>query len=540
MTSPRPGIPALLLAGVPAVAFLFGLFPLWDYDIWGHLAAARLILETGRVPRVDPFLWGITGRPWTDLYWLFQLGAWGLHRLGGASLLVVAKAALAALAAALSLAARRPGTGAGLAALVWLAPLVVVGGRTYERPEMVSLVLLAAFLCVIARAESRPGLLWILPGLQLVWVNSHPFFAFGPLLALLFALDAPVTRAVGLLAPESRVPVRRRWIALGLVTAACFANPYLVRGALFPLGVVFGQGADHLFYRQFVAELRPVSFFLSRDPTNPYLLAFLATFALGVAGALPALVARRLSFYRAAILVLFGLLGWSATRNVAFFALAYATVTIWNVHDAAAARRAARPPSLRGERRRERRDAVPARDPARAFDLAAAVGVAGLILAIVSGALYAWAGEGRVLGLGERQGWYTHAAQRFLVSEGMPRRAFVSSIGEANLTLFEGEGRVRVFMDPRLEVATRALFEEYVAVVRAMNAGDTATWEKILARPQEAERWPSILLDRARSARAIAGVLAAPGWRPVYADDLAVVFLRDEAAQRRGLPRVSP
>jgi len=537
MNSTRATLSWVLLTGTVAVAFLFGLFPLFDFDLWGHLAAARLIRETGQVPTVDPFLWGAASRPWTDLYWLFQLGAGALFALGGAPLLVLAKAALAALAVALSLAARRPGTSAALAAGVWLAPLVVVGGRSYERPEMISLVMVAAFLAVLARAREHPRLLWALPALQIPWVNSHPFFVFGPLLALLFALDAPVARAVPLFAGESPAPARARWVPALAVTAVCLVNPYGLRGALFPLGVIFGQGGDHLFYRQYVAELRPVWSFVSRDATNPYVLAFLVTFGVGVAAALAALAVRRLTLFRAALLLLAGTFGWSATRNVALFALVYATLTVWNLHDAWTARAEGRAAASRQERRRTKD--LPREGSARA-DLLVAAALALLAVSIVSGAFYGWAGEGRSVGVGERPDWYAHDAQRFLVRDGMPRRAFVWSIGEANLTLFHGGGRVQVFMDPRLEVASRDLFERTIGIVRAMNAGDTARWETLIHRPGEPEPWPSILLDRAQGARAIAGVLRAPGWRPVYADDLAVVLVREEFAAARALPRVSP
>ncbi|MCU0252984.1 MAG: hypothetical protein MUE47_00450 [Acidobacteria bacterium] len=538
MDAPRATSSRLLLTGTVVVAFLFGLFPLFDFDLWGHLAAARLIGETGRVPSVDPFLWGAANRPWTNLYWGFQLGAGALFGLGGASLLVVAKAAAAALAVSLALAARRPGTSAALAAGVWLAPLVVLGGRTYERPEMVSLVMIAAFLAILSRAAERPRLLWALPALQILWVNCHPFFALGPLIALLFALDAPVARALPLLAGESRAPARARWSVAAAVTAACLVNPYGLSGALFPLGVIFGQGDDHLFYRQYVAELRPVWGFVARDPGNPYVMAFLAAFGLGVAAALAALAQRRLTFFRAALLVLAGFFGWSATRNAGLFALLYATVTIWNLHDAGAARSQARGAGSRQERRRTRE--APRERPAWRSGALVGGALAALALSIVSGAFYGWAGEGRRFGLGERPDWYAHDAQRFLVRDGMPRRAFVWSLGEANLTLYHGGGRVQVFMDPRLEVAPRELFERYLDAVRAMNAGDTARWEGLLHRPDEAEPWPSILLDRLQGGRAIAGVLRAPGWRPVYADARAVVLVREEFAAARGLPRVSP
>ncbi|MBP7147245.1 MAG: hypothetical protein KBD01_06850 [Acidobacteria bacterium] len=560
MSPARAWRPWALLVGVPAIAFLLGLFPLWDYDIWGHLAAARLILETGSVPRTDPFLWGADGRPWTDTYWLFQLGVYGLFQLGGASLLVLAKAALAALAVAVAMAARRAGTSVALAALAWLFPLVSLGGRTYERPEMVSVVMLAAFLAVVAHAGQRPRLLWLLPALQVLWVNCHPYFVFGPLIAVLFALDELAGRAVPALARESRgaatsargrvdvraggavpggtaapAPAGWAWMVVAATVLACLVNPYGLRGALFPLDVFVAQGADHLFYRQYIAELRGVWFFVTRIPTNPYVIAFLATFAAGVLAGLAAFARGRLTFFRLALLVLFGVLGWSATRNAGVFALVYATLTTWNLHDVWTARPDAGATASRQVRRRSR--GAPA-EPARRLEIAALAAHAALAVVVASGALYAWGGEGRTIGLGERAAWYAHAAQRFLTREGMPRRAFVNGINEANLTLFEGRGRTRVYIDPRLEVVPRPLFEEYLDVLRAMGAGDTPRWERFLERPGDAVRWPSILLERARSGAAPEGVARAPGWRPVYADDLAVVFVREEFARTAALPRV--
>jgi hypothetical protein len=477
-----------MLPALVGLTFVFGLFPLWDYDIWGHLAAARWILDHGSIPSVDPFVWGSPGREWINLYWLFQLLAHGCYALAGADGLVLLKASLAAFAVYLGLRASQPAEPA-LVVLVWLIPLISLSGRIYERPELISLVMVAAFVLL---SLGNRGRWWWLPLLQVVWVNTHPFFSFGPVLVALSLLDQ-----------TNRT--RERALTLVGTLLACVVNPYGLRGALFPLGVIFGQAADHAYYKQFIGELRPVSFFLARDPSNPYLLAFLLTFALGAASTLLVIGARKVRWFEVATWGLFAALGWSATRNVAFAALVTAIV---------ATRQLARWIESKATRKR----------PAVRIPTSTAIIAIGIVVVLLSsGGLYQWAGEGREIGLGERPKWYAHAAHRALLQPGMPQRAFVAHLGEAYLSLFETRGQVQVFASPHLEVTSRQAFDDYLQIVRAMSAGDTPAWESRLYRDRI---WPAIVLDRARSGAAIEGVMNAPNWQVVYQDDLAVVFMR--------------
>src|SRR5215831_16285045 len=104
---PEPWRRALLFA-LPAAAFLLGCHPLADFDIWWHLRAGQLILETGRVPRVDVFTYTNAGRPWIDLYWLYQVALALVFRAGGGSALVLLKAATGAGIVGLTMLGRRP------------------------------------------------------------------------------------------------------------------------------------------------------------------------------------------------------------------------------------------------------------------------------------------------------------------------------------------------------------------------------------------------------------------------------------------------
>src|ERR1044071_8172859 len=74
-----------------AGAVLAGLTPVADGDVYWHLAAAREIVRTGSLLTHDPFSISAAGRPWCDVHWLFQLGLYAVHQLGGLGGLVVAK-----------------------------------------------------------------------------------------------------------------------------------------------------------------------------------------------------------------------------------------------------------------------------------------------------------------------------------------------------------------------------------------------------------------------------------------------------------------
>ena len=73
-----------------------------------------------------------------------------------------------------------------------------------------------------------------------------------------------------------------------------------------------------------------------------------------------------------------------------------------------------------------------------------------------------------------------------------------------------------------------------------MAAGkDAEVWQEILGRDASGA-YPSILLDRRYHRREIAGLADTPGWRAVFADRKAVVFVEDELAQRLDLPPALP
>ena len=94
--------------------------------------------------------------------------------------------------------------------LAWLPALLLLGGRMYIRPETLSLLYLSVFLAILFRWDRFPALTWLLPLVQVAWVNSHGLFILGPVVLVFALADALLRR--GALAElvsrsgEGRVP----------------------------------------------------------------------------------------------------------------------------------------------------------------------------------------------------------------------------------------------------------------------------------------------------------------------------------------------
>ena len=514
-----------------ALTFLLGCFPMADFDVWWHLRTGQLILDNGAVPLVDIFTYNNAGRPWIDIYLLFLVVLALLYRIGGVSALVLLKAVAGVAIVALALAARRPGAATGPAVLAWLPALIVLSGRLCERPELFSLLFLAGFLAVLGRAAERPGWLWLLPVLQLLWVNSHGFFVLGPLIIAAYAAELLYQRARYRTAGPPHL-ARRFALAGGTAIVTCLINPYGLAALSLPIEQFHKLGAQGV-YRANIGELRSIGDFISlAGVRSPYLLAFLFMLALGLASFIWPLMRGRFSPFRALLFAGSAYLGWQATRNSALFALVAAVVAVGNLDEmiglakpvAAAAQRGRRVPRPRARRRREPIWLV-------------AITLAGL--AVVSGRLYAWAGEGRRVGLGERPHWYAHESCAFLARPGMPERIVAYNIGQAAVCIAQVGEQRKLFIDPRLEVNSTETFERYLAGLRGLWRG--AGWEAPLGidstRPDEI---PAILVERGLLSRVIAVLAHDPHWRCVHADVVAAVFVTKSFAEAHQLGEVVP
>ncbi|MBY0280354.1 hypothetical protein K2Z84_33900 [Candidatus Binatia bacterium] len=201
MLSPRlrigesPGVTLLAAALVAGAALHFLGGNVVDPDLWGHVHYGQAILAGDGLPRQDVFSYTAPGAPFYDHEWLSDLVLAALYGAGGTAALIVFKLLvgllllLALLDAAARLAERlTPGEAPHplvVAAVLVTALAVITPGASF-RPQLFTMLLLAAELALLLRAERRlddgvvlPWQLAVLPLAMVPWANLHGGFLVG-------------------------------------------------------------------------------------------------------------------------------------------------------------------------------------------------------------------------------------------------------------------------------------------------------------------------------------------------------------------------
>ena len=176
----------LLLA---TAAFVLGCQELSGADFWWHLRAGQWILANGKVPRIDPFTFGAAGRPWIDLQWLFEVILATVFRVGRVRAIVLMTAVVGTLVLLVAFMARDKRWPSWVVAACWLPALMAMGTRFQPRPELFSLLAMALYLTVLRRTDTTPALAWLLPLVQVFWVNVHALFPLGPFIMSAYVID---------------------------------------------------------------------------------------------------------------------------------------------------------------------------------------------------------------------------------------------------------------------------------------------------------------------------------------------------------------
>jgi hypothetical protein len=219
-----------------------------DGGIGWHIRAGQIIAETHTVPRVDSFSSSMNGQSWFAWEWLYDLLVGQLERAAGLNGVVWLTAVTIAIvfSSIFRLLVRR---GASLLLALALTLLALSASMIHflARPHVVSWLFTLVWIWILDATElsaiSESGgleerkiqkLIWALPFLMLVWVNTHGGFLVGFVLLGIYCASAAYTWAtLGEAHWEdamTRLRAARRTKQLSLIGAltllATFCNPY--------------------------------------------------------------------------------------------------------------------------------------------------------------------------------------------------------------------------------------------------------------------------------------------------------------------------
>lgn len=524
------------------LTLLMCIYPLRDTDFYWHVRTGELIWQQKAIPAIDLFTYTDFDKRWIDLHWGYQLLVAALYHLTGVNGTILFKALCYTFAVMLGWYATGKYVSNWLKALIWFPSLIAISGRAYERPEMISLICLAATLWLLERIPKDPRLIWTIPGLLILWTNFHALFVLGVVVCGAFVAGGLslnlFARRSGFLT-DAPLPTKSLVLLGALAIAAPIVNPYLEEGWVFPLELYRKFSVEHDFYSPRVGEFtQPIAFFnqtiqkrqQQNKPNDLWMLfsgegmiypfAEISIFLIAVAVILCTVGwKRKLSIYRTLLLIGFSHLAWVAVRNTSIFALVAAVVSCGLLDDAT--------------------DASPTEDKTESQHLnqIAAILLAIMMAVVVTGGWGMISESWKTFGWNEAPNWFGHDAVKFAARPGMPKRAYLAHFGIAGTYIMHNGPENKVFMDPRLEVCSRQTFERWERVMSLM-ANRDPSWEGIVNF--DGKGLPAVILDSRSSRPLINGMLMTPTWRLVFADRAAAVFIPATLADELQLPMADP
>jgi hypothetical protein len=504
---------ALLLATLLAVATI-ALSSLTVFDFWWYLAAGQRILQTRSVPATDPFSYTAEGRPWINHMWATQVLFTLLWERWGRLALIGLKTATVAATFWVVLAAMRArGVHPLLASAMTLLAAWTGAGFWHARPQTFTF-LLVGILTWLLRAgwENRPATLAIVPVLVALWVNLHAGFVMAFVVIGIVGLGTALPLFVDRERRGAGWRVVKLTTILGVTAvAASLLNPFGVRAILFPLEVVRSVPFMNSTIEWFPPNFHHATF----RPLELMLLLLFPAFAWGRV---------RLSVADVGLILVFANLGLTAVRHVPLFAVVAAPPLAAALQEALGQWRQVDWARVRAAVRRR----LPSLAPALTAPGTPVVAGAVLLLTAVSAH---WAGMAQVptnpLRLDLAESRYPERTMTFIRENRLPPPLF-SVYAWGGYELWRLYPEYRMFMDGRTHVYGPDVLKEFLDVVNV-----SSRWQVVL------DKWQVQTILALRSSPLTETLVAQGGWRLVFTEREAVVFIRVTDANRPLLARLA-
>lgn len=513
--------------GLIAIAAIFSLtifvagVEIKDLDLWLHIGTGRFIVQHGFVPQVDVLSHTITGQPWVNHEWLFQVIVYLLYESGGPDALIQMQVIVVTLSMGILLLLGYNREKQFPTILALLITSFVFSTRFTIRPDIYSLLCFALYILILSFFLDRRWSVVAIFLVQVFWTNVHGFFFFGPLFVMIGLAAEWLKRHAKLpyewnkTARLTDAEYKRLKIILGAVIIGCLFNPMTFKGAWYPVGVFFQiSGESKIFFDKIVELENPISlntlFSLHYQPFYKVLILISAlSFFFN---------RRRIDIGVFLFWLVFLFFSLAAKRNMAYFAFAAYLAFVTNVITI----------SLR--------DILPIKLQDKKFGYLAATVAKILVIAWI---LQYWTMislngyfdfdnyERKSEFGGVSQKVFPYKAVDFLVENNVQGN-FFNDFNSGAYLVGRTHPAIKVYIDGRTEVYGPAFFTEYVEFWENDNA------EKFMETLQKYEITGALLnsVYTMIPDRILRRLYDDPGWIPVYFNHDAMVFLKDVPLNR--------
>lgn len=222
-------------------SFLFRTDLSFDQDLGRHIKLGEIIWQTRQVPKTNLFSYTNPDFPFINTHWLFEVIAYFFARAGALQVFLILKIVIFLLSVWLVI----KNSNSTLLLPVGFIFLHVLRERLELRPEIFSFLFTAFTLYILEKNNEKR--FFLLPIVQLIWINTHIYFFVGFLLQGIYFLSRRTKLKAGILALS---------ILVSLI------NPNGLTGLLYPLNVTKNYGYS-IVENQTMFLLESINF---RDP----------------------------------------------------------------------------------------------------------------------------------------------------------------------------------------------------------------------------------------------------------------------------------
>ena len=289
-------------------SFLIHNFDTIGQDIGRHLKVGEIIWQTKEVPKTNLFSFTEPEFPFINHHWLSEVIFFAIFSYLGLTGLIIVKTALALVVFSLLFFVARKYSKFWPLFISSLLSIFIFIQRTEVRPEIFSFVILSFFLFALFKVkyEQEYRFLWLLPILQLFWVNLHIYFFIGPFLVLAFLADRLIN--------GDYANIKKTTAVLLLTLAATLINPNGIQGMILPFKVLNEYGYS-------IIENQTLFFLADFGGFLPSVFIFKLSVAVLIFSLILTAKKTRQRTFEIIILAFFVYAGFRILRNLPLYAL---------------------------------------------------------------------------------------------------------------------------------------------------------------------------------------------------------------------------
>lgn len=298
-------------------------------DLGRHLKNGELFFNNFQIPHTNLYSYTHADFPFINHHWGAGVIFYSIFKISGFRGLSIFFIIVSLVTFLLFFHIAWRWAGFGLPGILSILAIPVLAARVEIRPEILSYFFASVFFWILwnyRAGKISKRFLYLLPFLQLVWVNTHIYFFLGGVITLAFAVESAVQVWIK---KDRSVLVHAKMLAFVFVMlgVAVLLNPSGIRGALYPLFILQNFG-----YRLFENQSFWFIESLFSYPPALYFKILFIVFILSWAAVFKKVLQKEADFPVALFLLslFFGSIALYAVRNFAIFSYFALTVSAVN------------------------------------------------------------------------------------------------------------------------------------------------------------------------------------------------------------------